>query len=86
MGADRHVAVVTGANHGIGAAVSISLARAGVHVLCTYLRLEDPADPGTPDAYRRHRSRDASDVTDEASRRATSQRRLKKPASAVRRA
>lgn len=61
--ADEHVAIVTGANHGIGAAVATSLARAGVRVLCTYLRLEDPVDPGTPDAYRRQRSRDASDVT-----------------------
>ncbi len=65
MAADQHVAIVTGANHGIGAAVAISLARAGARVLCTYLRLDDPADPGTPDAYRRHRSRDASDVTHE---------------------
>jgi 3-oxoacyl-[acyl-carrier protein] reductase len=63
--ADHHVAIVTGANHGIGAAVAISLARSGVGVLCTYLRLDDPADPGTPDAYRRHRSQDASDVTHE---------------------
>jgi 3-oxoacyl-[acyl-carrier protein] reductase len=62
---DEHVAVVTGANHGIGAAIAIALARTGVRVLCTYLRLDDPADPGTPDAYRRPRSRDASDVVAE---------------------
>jgi 3-oxoacyl-[acyl-carrier protein] reductase len=63
--ADQHVAIVTGANHGIGAAVAVSLARAGVTVLCTYLRLDDPVDPATPDAYRRNRGRDASSVTDE---------------------
>ena len=60
MSADnQHVAIVTGANHGIGAAIAISLARSGVRVLCTYLRLDDVADPGTPDAYHEHRSRDA---------------------------
>jgi 3-oxoacyl-[acyl-carrier protein] reductase len=60
----KHVAIVTGANHGIGAAVAIALARSGVRVLCTYLRLEDPPDPGTPDAYRRNRGRDAATVLD----------------------
>ena len=57
-----HVAVVTGANHGIGAATALALARTGVRVLCTYLRLQDPPDPGTPEAYREHRSRDAGAV------------------------
>jgi 3-oxoacyl-[acyl-carrier protein] reductase len=60
----EHVAIVTGANHGIGAAVAIALARSGVRVLSTYLRLEDPPDPGTPDAYRRNRGRDAATVLD----------------------
>lgn len=54
-----HVAIVTGANHGIGAATARILARRGVRVLCTYLRLEDPADEGIPDSYRRHRRQDA---------------------------
>jgi 3-oxoacyl-[acyl-carrier protein] reductase len=31
-------------------------------VLCTFLRVEDPADPGTPQAYRNHRARDAGPV------------------------
>jgi 3-oxoacyl-[acyl-carrier protein] reductase len=57
-----HVAIVTGANHGIGAATSIALARRGHAVLCAFLRLDDPADPGTPQAYRDHRAQDAGSV------------------------
>lgn len=60
-----HVAIVTGANHGIGAAAAVRLARRGVGVLCTYLRLEDPADSGTPDTYREHRGQDAGRVVAE---------------------
>ena len=54
-----HVAIVTGANHGIGAATSIALARRGCAVLCAFMRLDDPADPGTPQGYRDHRAQDA---------------------------
>jgi 3-oxoacyl-[acyl-carrier protein] reductase len=57
-----HTAIVTGANHGIGAATSIALARAGCAVLCTYLRVEDEPDPGTPQAYRDRRRQSAADV------------------------
>jgi 3-oxoacyl-[acyl-carrier protein] reductase len=57
-----HVAIVTGANHGIGAATARALARRDCAVLCTYLRLDDAPDPGTPDAYRTHRARDAETV------------------------
>ncbi len=57
-----HTALVTGANHGIGAATAVALARRGCAVLCTFLRVEDPADPGTPQAYRDHRARDAGPV------------------------
>jgi 3-oxoacyl-[acyl-carrier protein] reductase len=59
----RHTAIVTGANHGIGAATAQTLARAGCAVLCTYLRVADPEDPGTPRAYRDYRARDAAAVT-----------------------
>ena len=51
-----HVAVVTGANHGIGAATAVALAARGVAVLVTYLRLDDPVDPGLPAAYRTDRA------------------------------
>ncbi|MDX6340301.1 MAG: hypothetical protein QOH87_439 [Trebonia sp.] len=57
-----HTAVVTGANHGIGAATARALAARGCAVLCTYLRLDDPEDPGIPQAYRDHRARDAAAV------------------------
>jgi 3-oxoacyl-[acyl-carrier protein] reductase len=57
-----HTAIVTGANHGIGAATARTLARRGCAVLCTFLRVEDPADPGTPQAYRDHRAQDAGPV------------------------
>jgi 3-oxoacyl-[acyl-carrier protein] reductase len=57
-----HVAIVTGANHGIGAATAEALARQGCAVLCTYWRLEDPPDPGTPQAYRDNRAQGAEPV------------------------
>jgi len=47
-----HTAIVTGANHGIGAATAIALARQGCAVLCTYLSLDGPFDPSLPQAYR----------------------------------
>lgn len=58
----RHTAIVTGANHGIGAATARALARQGCAVLCAFLRTADPVDPGIPQAYRDHRARDASSV------------------------
>jgi 3-oxoacyl-[acyl-carrier protein] reductase len=57
-----HTAIVTGANHGIGAATAQELARRGCAVLCTFLRTDDPPDPGIPRAYRDNRARDAEAV------------------------
>ena len=57
-----HTAIVTGANHGIGAATARALARHGCAVLCTFLRVDDPADPGAPHRYRDQRAQDATAV------------------------
>ena len=42
--------------------LSQALARRGCAVLCTFLRVDDPADPRTPQAYRDHRAQDAAAV------------------------
>ena len=55
-----HTAIVTGANHGIGAATARALARRGCAVLCTFLRLDDPEE--TPQEYRDNRARGGADV------------------------
>jgi 3-oxoacyl-[acyl-carrier protein] reductase len=60
----RHVAIVTGANHGIGAATARALAARGVAVLCAYRRLQDAIDPAIPEAYRRNRAMDAAHVVE----------------------
>src|SRR5215472_12496684 len=62
LGAVRHVSIVTGANHGIGAATAIALARGGSAVLCTFLRVADPVDPGIPAAYRANRAGGCDEV------------------------
>jgi 3-oxoacyl-[acyl-carrier protein] reductase len=59
---EPRVAVVTGGNHGIGAATAVALAASGVDVLVSYLRLVPVADPGTPAGYAMARERDADDV------------------------
>ncbi len=56
------VAIVTGANHGIGAATAEALAGAGAAVLLTYLRLADTPEPATPAAYGLARRGDATEV------------------------
>jgi 3-oxoacyl-[acyl-carrier protein] reductase len=55
-----HVALVSGANHGIGAATARLLARHGAAVLVTYLRTEDFGQ--YPEAYRVRRHLDGQDT------------------------
>ncbi|GAA2214061.1 hypothetical protein GCM10009850_095250 [Nonomuraea monospora] len=49
------VALITGANHGIGAATAIALAAEGVAVFLTYKRLEPLNEPAYPETYDRMR-------------------------------
>src|SRR3984885_4242343 len=58
-----HVAIVTGANHGIGAARA--RARQGCGVLCAYFRVVEPTDPGTPQAYHDSRMSNAGSILGE---------------------
>jgi len=62
MATTGRTAIVTGANHGIGAATAAALARNGCAVLCTFLRVSDRVDPGIPQAYREHRVHGAEHV------------------------
>src|SRR5438034_1349446 len=64
-GLTSRVAIVTGGNHGIGAATARALAARGARVLVGYLRVRDAAGPGTPEAYRANRAQDASAVVDD---------------------
>jgi 3-oxoacyl-[acyl-carrier protein] reductase len=58
----QHVAIVTGSNHGIGAATARALAAQGTAVLCAYWVVHDPVDPGVPQAYRDNRALDGDPV------------------------
>lgn len=58
---DGHVALITGANHGIGAATARTLASCGAAVVVSYLRIHDH-DDGAPAAYRRNRALAADHV------------------------
>jgi len=59
-GLQGRVALVTGANHGIGAATARALAAAGCAVFIQFLRVRPPDAPGTE-----QRMQDASQVIDE---------------------
>ena len=57
-----HVALVTGGNHGIGAATALTLASCGAAVVVSYLSMPDRGDGSAPDAYRRNRAMNAEHV------------------------
>ena len=57
-----HVALVTGANHGIGAATAARLAAAGAAVVVTYFRSRVASDPQTPEQYNEKRMTDGEEV------------------------
>ena len=59
-----HTAIVTGANHGIGAATARVLAHCGAGVFLTYLRREQSPDSGMSDPSIGDRSSDAQHVVE----------------------
>jgi 3-oxoacyl-[acyl-carrier protein] reductase len=59
VAAAGRVALVTGANHGIGAATAAALAGLGIDVAVTYLRLAVDEHAGQPATYAEQRGQDA---------------------------
>jgi 3-oxoacyl-[acyl-carrier protein] reductase len=65
VAAGGHTAIVTGANHGIGAATAVTLGHRGCGVVCAFWRVHDDVDPAIPQAYRDNRAGEAGAVVAE---------------------